>query len=304
MTSRAFVLIAAALSGAVLSAEQAPRHYVNLLVSVAESGRANLAVTDFKVLEDGREVPVISVGRGPAPVSVAVVLDSSDRLQGLPQQRARQAVERLYAKLTAEDEIVVLFYDQGVTIPREWTPGGGALAMPWDRWKTARFSELLQGVYQAIFVAERAKNVRAAVVGISDAEQVGSRHPLRAFLKSRRQAEVAIFGLRTQDLLDASSRLAGPKPHGPDGTTTWDSRGAVTTFDDLVRGSGGRTLAVRTEDEIERNVDALLNELRHQYVITFQSQRPFDDTFRRVKVDVPGRGVTVRHREEVLASRQ
>lgn len=282
-----------------------PIDYARVLVSVSDgSGNraAGLTAADFRVLEDEREATVASVGAGPGPVSVAVVLDSSDTMTGLPQQLARQAVERLFAQFAPEDELAVVLYEEGkVAFALSWTPGSQVLEMPWQRWKTARFSELLQGVNQAVYAMESAEHPRGAVITISDGTQVASQHPLRGFVKSRRQSEVAIYALRTADLLSTQAGMAGPKPHGPYGTTTWDSRGALVSLDDLIRDSGGRMLPIRTTDEVERTVRELLSDLRHQYVVTFSPTKPMDGTFRRLKVQVRKSNYKLRYRTEYLS---
>lgn len=282
-----------------------PAEYARVLVSVRDgSGNrvAGLTAADFRVLEDGREATVASVGAGPGPISIAVVLDSSDAMTGLPQQLARQTVERMFAQFAPEDELSVVLYEEGkVAFALSWTPGRQALEMPWDRWKTARFSELLQGVNQGVFAMESAEHPRGAVVAISDGTQVASHHPLRGFVQSRRQSEVSIYALRTADLLRTPAGMGGPKPHGPYGTTTWDSRGALVSLDDLIRDSGGRMLAIRTTDEVERTVRELLSDLRHQYVVTFAPAKPMDGTFRRLKVQVRKGDYKLRYRTEYLS---
>lgn len=282
-----------------------PNDYGRVLVSVRDgSGNrvAGLTAEDFRVLENGREATVASVGAGPGPISIAVVLDSSDTMTGLPRELARKTVERMFAQFAQEDELAVVLYEEGkVAFALSWTQGGQALEMPWDRWKTARFSELLQGVNQAVHAMESAEHPRGAVITISDGTQVASRHPLRGFVQSRRQSEVSIYALRTADLLSTQAGIGGPKPHGPYGTTSWDSRGALVSLDDLIRDSGGRMLAIRTTDEVERTVRELLSDLRHQYVVTFAPAKPMDGTFRRLKVQVRKGDYKLRYRTEYLS---
>lgn len=294
------------LSGVVLADKLEPvPERARVLVSVTDgtgSRITGLSAADFTVFEDGREATVASVSGGPGPVSIAVVLDSTDNMTGLPQQLAQQAVERMFAQFAPDDELAVVIYEEGkVAFALSWTPGKSALEMNWGRWKTARFSELLQGINQAVFAMEHAEHPRGAVIAISDGTQVASQHPLRGFVQSRRQSEVSIYALRTADLLNTQAGMGGPKPHGPYGTTTWDSRGALVSLDDLIRDSGGRMLAIRTTDEVERTVREVLSDLRQQYVVSFSPTKPMDGTFRRLKVQVRKGGYKLRYRTEYLA---
>ena len=253
------------------------------------------------MFEDGAEQQVASVSEGRAPISVAIVLDSSDSMAGLRLQLAQQSVERVVAALAPEDEIALVTYERGVTVALPWTDRGNVPKLEWARWKTMPFSEILQGIYQALGLMNQAKHARTAVVVVSDADQAASKYGLRDFVKSRRESEAGIYGLRTADMLSGPAGIGGPRPGGR-GTTIWDSRGALVSFDDLVRDSGGRVLPARTTDEVERSVSALLSDLRDQYVVAFTSNKPADGTYRRLKVELRKGRHKLRHRLGYLAS--
>ncbi len=281
-----------------------PDTLVSVAVSVtSRSGNERvkgLTAADFRIFEDATERSIVSVSEGSVPVSIAIVLDASDSMVGVRQQLAQQAVERLAGALGTDDEISMLTYDGTIKVAVPWTAGGSVPKLEWVRWKTMPSSELLQGIYQAFGQMNEAKNARIAVIAISSAEQAASRHGLRDFVKSRREGEVSIHGLRTADLLSAPAGIGGPRPGGR-GTTVWDSRGAAVSFDDLVRDSGGRVLPARTTTEVDRSVDALLTDLRTQYVVTFKSAKPFDGTYRLLKVEVRNGSYKLRHRLGYLA---
>ena len=285
------VIAAALLAGALTSTAATQPPVVAVTVTVPNRSDKDRAVSltpgDFRVLEDGVEQPVMSVSAGPGPVSIAVVLDTSDGMAGIGLELAQRSVEHLVAQLTPDDEIAFVTYDRGITVAVPWTVRDKFPRLEWSRWKTMPFSEVLQGIYQALGLMNEAKHARTAVLLVSDAEQVGSKYGLRDFVRTRRESEAGIYGLRTADLMNTSAGIGGPRPGAPHSTVTiWDSRGAMASFDDLVRDSGGLVLPARTTVEAERSVSTLVGMLRDQYVLTFTSKKPPDDTYRRLKVEL------------------
>ena len=295
----------AMLAALAISPSNAELPVVSVSVSIANrsgDGVRGLTAAEFRVLEDGVEQLVTSVNHGPAPLSIAVVLDTSDGMAGIGLELAQRSVEHLVAQLAPNDEIAFVSYERGSTVAGPWTARDEFPKLEWSRWKTMPFSEVLQGVYQALGLMNEAKHPRAAVLLISDAEQVGSKYGLRHFVRTRRQSEAGIYGLRTADLLSSSPGIDGPRPGAPSSTeTTWDSRGAMVSFDDLVRDSGGLVLPARTTTEAERSVSTLIAMLRDQYVVTFISKKPPDGTYRRLKVELRKGGHKLRYATGYLA---
>lgn len=282
---------------------------VSVMVSVTNrSGTERvrgLTATDFRVFEDGVEQEVASVAEGPGPVSVAVVLDTSDGMAGRRMEMAQRSVESLVAGLAPEDEVALVTHEHGISVAVPWTDPAKFPKLEWARWKTMLSSEVLQGVYQALGLINEAKHARTAVILVSNAEQAASKYGLREFVKSRRESETGIYGLRTADLLSGSVGIGGPRPGSPHSNLTiWDSRGALISFDDLVRDSGGLVLPARTAPEAERSATKLVSELRNQYVVTFTSTRLADNMYRRLKVELRKTGPKLRHRTGYLAKPQ
>jgi VWFA-related protein len=300
------LLILAVLLAAQVTAGDARPPVASVAVSVVNrSGNERvrgLKAADFRVFEDRVEQPVAFISEGPGPVSVAVVLDTSDGMAGLGLELAEGSVHHLVTRLAPDDQIALVTYERGITVAVPWTDAAKFPKLEWDRWKTMPFSEVLQGIYQALGMMNEAKHSRAAVLLISDAEQVGSKYSLRDFVRSRRESEAGIYGLRTADLLSGSADIGGPRPGAPHSTTTiWESRGALISFDDLVRDSGGLVLPARTTTEAERSVSTLISTLRDQYVLTFTSKKPPDDTYRRLKVELRKGGPKLRYATGYLA---
>ena len=104
-----------------------------------------------------------------------------------------------------------------------------------------------------------------AVLVVSNAEQAASKSRSPGFRQKSRESETGIYGLRTAGSPQRRGGIGGPRPGAPHSTVTiWDSRGAVVSFDDLVRDSGGLVLPARTTTEAERSVSTLVAMLRNR----------------------------------------
>ena len=261
---------------------------------------AGLTAADFRVFEDGREQALTSVTSGSLPLSLAIVIDTSDSTAGLRQQLAQEFVKNLVGGLGPEDEVAIVSYDGTINVPVRWTSPKELPVLEWARWKTMPSNEMLQGVYQAFGLMNDAKNQRLAIVAISDAQQIASKHRLADFVKSRRESETAIYGVRTADLLSGTAAIGGPRPTGS-GTMQWESRGALISLDDLVRDSGGVVVPARTTTEAAAAADRVLKDLRSQYLLTFTSSKAADKKYRRVKVELRNRSDKLRFRQGYFA---
>src|SRR6188508_2098679 len=116
---------AALLSGALTLTTATQPPVVSVTVTVlnrSDKDRdVSLTPADFRVLEDGVEQPVMSVSTGPAPVSIAVVLDTSDGMAGIGLELAQRSVEHLVAQLAPDDEVAFVTYERGITVAVPWT---------------------------------------------------------------------------------------------------------------------------------------------------------------------------------------
>jgi hypothetical protein len=298
------IAVGTALLAATALPMRAQPPAVSVPVSVTTSRNAfvpGLTAADFRLLEDGVEQRLESAEAGPGPVSVVIVVDTRDSTAGIGQELAQRAIERMVAALNPDDQIAVIstmgktFVAVPWSSPREFPP------IDWSRWRTMPFSELLQGVYQGLGLVNDAQHPRAAVIAITDSEQFGSKHSLRDMLKHRRESEAGIYGLRTADLMDGAADIGGPRP-SVNRTTIWDSRGALVSFEDLVRDAGGRIMPARLPTEADKNAAAMIAELRHQYVLTFRPAKPFDGSYRKIKVELRNGSHRVRTRVAYLAS--
>jgi VWFA-related protein len=299
MLLRSLITILAVTTVAAGAAQVADVELVTIPVTVTDrsgdSVTQPLTTDHFRVREDGREQTILSVEPGPGPVSLSIVLDSADSMVGVPQRLGQQAVRHLVRALAPEDEVSLVMYRDKVIIAAPWTKAAAFPEIDWTAWQTMPSGEVLNAVRNGLFMMDLAAHPRRAVVAISSTDEVASPWPLAKYVVSKAQSETAIYGLRTEDYA-ASTMRAG------DTGIFAESRGALVSFDDLLRDGGGRALPLRTTDDAERNAQRLIDELRMQYVIRYAPSRPLDGSYRRLKVDLRNAdGLRIRHRLGYLA---
>jgi hypothetical protein len=73
------------------------------------------------------------------------------------------------------------------------------------------------------------------------------------------------------------------------------NRGFVNVLPEVIGDSGGTIYRVRSTEESETAVHALLDELRSQYTLGYTPTRRLDGGYRTLKVEAVDAGLMVRH---------
>ena len=301
-------IAAALLAGALTLTAATQPPVVSVTVTVLDRSDKDRAVSltpgDFRILEDGVEQPVMSVNTGPAPVSIAVVLDTSDRMAGTSPGVGPPIGRASRRQLGPDDEVALVTYERGITIAVPWTDPASSRSSNGAGGRRCRSARSSRGSIRRSGLMNEAKHSRRAVLVVSNAEQAASKYGLRDFVNSARERNWHLWtsDRRLLQRLCRDRRAAAGAPHST--VTIWDSRGAVISFDDLVRDSGGLVLPARTTTEAERSVSTLVAMLRDQYVLTFTPKKPPDDTYRRLKVELRKGGHNLRYATGYLAKLQ
>ncbi len=281
---------------------------------------AGLTAADFRVEENGDRQVVTAVTREKVPVSVAIVVDSSEAMR-LPMRReyAADAVNQLVAALEPEDEITILFLSRTVSERVPWTRAKDIRELNWGDWNPGETAPLHDGLRSAFAALQKARNARHAILLLTPGFESSSRMSLSSLIKSRQESEVSLyaFGLgshRAEDV--AAEQQTATKYMGVPRATSEMVRGAdaqgpnaiapkplmeIDYLDTLVGDSGGTVTRLKSLPESAMAARNLAAELHNQYLVGYTPKKTFDGRYRKLKIDVNRRGVYVRHREGYLA---
>jgi Ca-activated chloride channel homolog len=225
----------------------------------------NLKRNDFEIIDRGTQREIREFYTGEAPVSLAVLLDISGSMAVASNiDRARHAVAVAMGMLNAgRDEAALYTFDSEL---REVVP----FTREVDRVRRVTLEGRPWGMtslYDAVgaaakSVAKRANRHRALLV-VTDGVDTGSRLTASEVSGIASSIDVPVYLLTVVSPLD--------HPGGELSVLAADGASASTaTLADLSRWTGGSMRVVSMPEHVMESVADLFEELRYQYLITFE----------------------------------
>jgi Ca-activated chloride channel family protein len=225
----------------------------------------DLERSDFEVIDSGRPRQVRDFFAGDAPVSLAVLLDLSGSMAvGGNIDRAREAVAMTMRALRqGADEAALLTFDSdlqevvGFTSDLDRVRRVSLEGRPWGQ------TSLYDAVAQTTRIVAQRTNRHRAVLVVSDGVDTASRVTPADVSRVASEIEVPIYLLTVVTPVD--------HPGGELGLLKADDRSTpIATLADLARWTGGDLHIASNSAHMLKVVAALVAELRHHYVITFE----------------------------------
>ncbi|MCL4248567.1 MAG: VWA domain-containing protein [Anaerolineae bacterium] len=227
---------------------------LKLLVTVVSAdGRPVLGLTetDFSALAQGRSAEVVRVEEirnSDLPVSVALVIDSSESMYAAPLQDAKDAANILLDNLRPVDEVAVIDFDSGYRVIQPFTSDFAAARSAVAGLTAGGVTSLYDAAYAGAEIAiNEARNPRRFVVLVTDGHEYG--------------------GLSTHGANDAIQLgTANGVPFFAIGF------GSVYApyLQNLGNNSGGQTYILPSSAQLSQIFDFISSYLRSQYIVTIQ----------------------------------
>ncbi|MCI0721533.1 MAG: VWA domain-containing protein [Acidobacteria bacterium] len=249
---------------------------VNVILSVTEgNGRLvpGLNKEDFLVEEDGRrQEPSHFAREVTLPLTIAVLIDTSPSVQSILDLEKQTAIEFLHSVLRKEDLALVMNFDRGVSLVQDFTAD------------IRRLSKAIQSVsigggtsvHDAVFLASDEKlkreTGRKTIILISDGGDTTSKLKMKDAIESAQRADVIIYAI---------SNRTGGGPLFPGG-------GDDGTLKRYAEATGGRAFFPSKPQDFKKAFEAIQEELRSQYILSYSSTNTLKDgSYRALKVTVP-----------------
>jgi Ca-activated chloride channel family protein len=250
----------------------------------------DLTVRDFEVTDGGRTRPITDFRQDQAGISVALLFDVSGSMEGLFGHAREAAMHVLSWMDPAQDEAAVFRFDTRLEETMPFTTGlrtlPQALASVVPFGATSLFDAIARTAER---VASREGRHRAVVV-FTDGNDNASRMTAAQVSGIASSIDVPVYIVGVVSSIDnPSSELAtGPEKSPLAGPLV-----------DLANWTGGHVFVSSTP--IERSLAArqIVEELRHQYLIAFESSG--DPGWHRVAVRVRNKNMVVRARSGYIA---
>jgi VWFA-related protein len=261
---------------------------VNLFATVRDKHKAivtDLTQNDFKVYEDNVEQKIAFFQKeSDLPITLGILIDTSGSEQAtLPaeQQAAEQFLRRVLRK---GDLAMVISFDLDEDLLADFTDQQRILDDAIERAKINAPSNPLgnqgpfptSGVggtnfYDALYLACHDKLAdeagRKAVIVLTDANDTGSQYKLEDAIEAAQRTDTVVHILLVYD------PYLGPPDFG----------GASK----ITNETGGRTIVVRSEKNLQAAFDEISEELRSQYTLGYYpTNAKHDGSYRKIKVEV------------------
>lgn len=278
-----------------------------------QNGRlvTNLTKSDFQVFEDGKRQPLSDLALRQAPVDVVLMVDASSSVaNNLDDFRA--AVEGFAVKLSKDDRISLLKFDDRVEVLLDWSKSLFQLRRALNRITPGVFTRFNDALYLAAKDQLAKSTDRRAVICLTDGIDSG-----RGYADAKVALRQLLLNQVTLYVVSNTEIERKRKRNQLDSLLTMDSsavRFNQLRIDDLREGlrvldlseqnlaimteaTGGRLYKPNSFDLLDEIYAEVAEELRHQYALYYMPlNKARDGRFRNVKVETrdPGLSVTAR----------
>jgi VWFA-related protein len=234
------------------------------------SGRpvTGLSRKDFELFDAGRMKAITDFRAEASDVSVAVLLDTSGSMHISGKwNAAREAVTKLAGELeNGRDHIALFAFDNELYVVQPFTTSPDAVVKSMGKVQPWGSTAMFDAVSEAGKRLAQEGGARRAIVVITDGLDNRSRLDATDVSAAASAIDVPVYSFVVSSPLDRMSEELAAES----GTLT-PSRG---TLDDLSRWTGGASFVSTTPMETATAVRQIVTELRHQYVMTFESGTP------------------------------
>jgi Ca-activated chloride channel family protein len=296
---------AAALCAAVAQASsnapvfKADIELVNVSVTITDAQRhyvTDLGQDDFQVFEDGKPQDLALFTHGRLPVSLAILLDTSQSMT-LKLPHAQAAAIRFVHTLGDSDEAQIVQFNERARIIQDFTPDQAALETAIKGTRASGSTALYNALYVALKdlqARRRAEELRRmAVVVLSDGEDTTSLISDDQVLTLARTSGIAVYGIS----------LTSPLP--PAAALTKDVSLPRYFFTALSRDTGGQAHFLQGVGQLNGIYDQVAEELRSQYNLGYVSNNDRrDGRWRNIQVRLKRPQLQARHKTGYFAPRR
>jgi Ca-activated chloride channel homolog len=257
----------------------------------------NIPRGNFRILEDSVPQQVTNFSMGEAPMTVALVVEFSNRWQSYWSRTwydTLQASWGFLESLKQEDYIAIIAYDMRSEILCDFTQDKGEAREAMRRLQIPGFSE--SNLYDALAdTAQRMNGIegRKAIVAITSGIDTFSKLTYDKTRKALQNAGVPVYTIGIGQAIRIMAEASGQA--GSMTQMDWlQADNAVNTF---ARETGGQAFLPRFEGELPGIFHAISQALRNQYSIAYNpSNQARDGGFRKIKVELvnPANGEPLR----------
>ena len=299
MTARAWLLLLIIGASATLAAQQSGlpvfRSSIELTTVTATVQTAEgqlvegLPRESFALFEDGVPQQITHFTNERVPVSLAVLLDTSDSMFGQRLQDARLAISQFVPGLIDRgDEFAIVAFNHKQNVLTQWTSEGARAGEVMAPIRPFGSTAIYDALLASLPLAATRNRQRAALLVVSDGADTASDSTLREVRTQLLRTDAFIYAVA----IDPAARRPINAPVN------------VGALSEITDQSGGRTELVHNTSEIGAALADIANELNHQYLIGYTSSHGNDGKYHSIRVRVPDTDYRVRARNGYVAEQE
>lgn len=239
----------------------------------------DLSQKDFHVVENSQPRRILEFkATDQAPVSLAVLLDTSGSMRGRNWSRGKAVVDELLKWVNRpEDELALFTFDQALRQETAFTNDADCIRRAVDEVDAWGLTSLYDAVAETAKRLADRRGQRRAVIVITDGADTSSMLSAPEVSSLASSIDVPVYAIAVEPSVS-------PREH---------ERAGEDALTDLAQWTGGDVTRV-TGADAPRTIAALMTELRQQYFLAIEA----DPTsgWHRIDVTTRRRGLTVRAR--------
>ncbi len=254
-----------------------------------------LTAADFTLFEDGRPQKIAFFGAEEQPISLAVLVDSSTSMRsGNKLERVQETLPPLLRGNLPGDEIYFAQFTDRV-FPVQPLTGDERMHAPFRQVDNRAGTAFYDALASALCTLRGARNLRQAVVVITDGADQHSRLSLDELIQTARASRPQIFTIGYFD--DHEAEIFRDSGKVVTLVNSHDIDNPLRAFERISKETGAESFFPANQHDLEKALARILGILRAQYTLAYHTKRP--NTFRRIQIKVNRSGAIVSARRAV-----
>ena len=248
--------------------------------------RDNRLITDlkqdsFEVYENDVRQTLRLFRREDVPVSLGILVDNSGSMRDKRRQVNAAALDFVKAS-NPEDEVFIVNFNDEAFLDTPFTSDLPRLQDGLQRIDSRGGTALYDAVGMSLdYLEEEAERDKRVVLIVTDGEDNASRATLERLVRRLQESETVIYAV---GLLSEEDRRSAKR--------------ATRAIRNIVESTGGAAFFPESVDEVHAITQQVARDIRNQYILAYTPAESASPGFRRVRVELTGKGkrYKVRHR--------
>jgi VWFA-related protein len=275
---------------------------VQVDVLVARSGRPVLRLTadDFELRDNGVVQRIDAVNVEDVPVTLMLVLDVSESVEGQPLEHLRSAIGAAADALSAADRLALFTFSHHVTLAAAPTNELAQVRSAAGAVKAGGATALYDATFAALVMRERIQG-RAVMLVFSDGDDTASWIDPRTAIAAAQRSDVVVYGVTLESRLQRQHLQAVMQDRREQ---QWfleePSLYGRQYLPMLAVESGGSLLVAERSDQLRETFVRVVNEFKSRYILTYTPRNVAADGWHSLDVRVKGQRADITARRGYL----